>query len=68
MVWVQGYEYDSADQCVVVRKKKTGAIDYCRPLIECNSVCKGVDQIDSVHSSSMTKDIFSQVLIFIGLV
>ena len=63
MEWLQGYEFDHAKQCVVVRKKKTGYVDYCRPLIDCNSVCKDVRKVDSVHSSNMTKEIFSQVIL-----
>ena len=60
--WAQGYEYDNENQCVVVRKKKTGAIDYCRPLIDCKSVCEDVRQIDNVHSTNMTKKLFLEVL------
>lgn len=59
--WFQGYEFDYADQCVVVRKKKTGVVDYCRPLIDCNSMCQGVREIDSVHTTNMTKELFSKV-------
>ena len=60
--WAQGYEYDNENQCVVVRKKKTGAIDYCRPLIDCKSVCEDVRQIDNIHSTNMTKKLFLEVL------
>ena len=60
--WAQGYEYDNENECVVVRKKKTGKIVYCRPLIDCQAVCEDVRQIDTVHSINMTKKLFAEVL------
>ena len=59
--WLQGYEFDYDKQCVVVRKRTTKAIDYCRPLIDCNSMCKDVTQIDSLPAMNMTMELFSQV-------
>ena len=59
--WLQGYEFDIDKQCVVVRKRTTKAIDYCRPLIDCNSMCKDVTQIDSLPAMNMTMELFSQV-------
>ena len=49
---------------MVVRKKKTGKIDYCRPLIDCQAVCEDVRQIDTVHSINMTKKLFADVPAF----
>ena len=47
---LRGYEYDSAEGCVVMRGKKSRAGDWCRPLINC-SMCKDVHGIDIVQVS-----------------
>ena len=44
-----------------MRDKEDGYIDGCRPPIDCDEICKDITQIDSIHSSNMTKELFAQV-------
>ena len=54
---LRGYELDAERQCVVHRKKTSGQVDYCRPLINCQ-MCKGVTEIGKVNIDDMSTDLF----------
>ena len=53
---VQGYEYDSDDNCIIIRKK-SGEVDQCRPLIDCQ-ICRDVHEIDIISAEEMTQELF----------
>ena len=55
---VQGYEYDSNDNCVIIRKK-SGEVDQCRPLIDCQ-MCRDVHEIDIISADEMTQELFME--------
>ena len=54
--YVQGYEYDSDDNCIIIRKK-SGEVDQCRPLIDCQ-MCRDVHEIDIISAKEMTQELF----------